>query len=316
MSQPTGHLDDSGRLRMIEVGSKIVTKRRAVASGSIRMRPDVLDAIDAGAIVKGDVLAVAQVAGVQAAKATPSLIPGCHPVNVSGIRIRFERRGDSLHIESEITGTDRTGLEMEALTAVSVAALTVYDMCKGTDPTMVIGDIKVEAKSGGKSDAAVALDSIRAAVITVSDRSATGQRPDKSGPAAVDWLESHGATVVSATVVADESDEIVAALKDVASSCDLVITTGGTGVSARDVTPEATLEASDREVPGLAEAIRATSRAITPNAMLSRGVAVLIGEALVINLPGSPKAVGESLDAVMASLPHAVKLLRGEQPHA
>lgn len=316
MSKPTGHLDDAGRLRMIEVGSKASTKRRAIASCEIRMRPDVLDAIDAGAIVKGDVLAVAQVAGVQAAKATPSLIPGCHPVAVSGIQVRFRRDGDLLFVEAEVTGTDRTGFEMEALTAVSVAALTVYDMCKGTDPHIVISDIHLDRKEGGKSDKASMLDGVTAAVITVSDRSASGQRPDESGPAAVQWLTHHGATVVSEVIVADESDDIVTALRNAADSADLVITTGGTGVGPRDVTPEATLSASDRNVPGLAEAMRAASMRITPNAMLSRGVAVIIAGALVVNLPGSPKAVGESLDTVAASLPHAIKLLRGEQPDA
>jgi cyclic pyranopterin phosphate synthase len=146
------HLDEAGRARMVDVGGKPVTQRRAVASGAVHMTPATLDRIVAGDVPKGDVLAVARVAGIMAAKKTGDLIPLCHPLGLGSVVVQLEPVGDAtLHITATATVTGRTGVEMEALTAVSVAALTVYDMCKAVDKEMVIGDIRLEEKSGGRS---------------------------------------------------------------------------------------------------------------------------------------------------------------------
>lgn len=149
------HLDSEGRARMVDVSAKEITRRKARSSASVRMAAETLDAIEKGMIKKGDVLAVAQVAGVMAAKKTPSLIPMCHPLEISSVNLSFgsrrDKQGSFLDITAEVTCLGRTGVEMEAMVAVSAAALTVYDMCKSIDRWMIIEDVKLMEKSGGRS---------------------------------------------------------------------------------------------------------------------------------------------------------------------
>ena len=154
---------------------------------------------------------------------------------------------------------------------------------------------------------------IRAAVITASTRGAAGERPDESGPALADALRAAGCEIVSRDLVPDDAQRIAMAIRRaVRAGANAVLTTGGTGLSPNDVTPEATLRVIDREVPGIAEALRAASLAKTPHGMLSRAVAGAVGSALVVNLPGSPRAVLESLEILLPVLPHAVELLAGQ----
>jgi cyclic pyranopterin phosphate synthase len=148
------HVDAQGRARMVDVGAKAVAEREAVARGVVRMRPATLRLIRAGKIAKGEVLAVARVAGIMAAKRTADLIPMCHPLPVNVAGVDFEVTGPgTLQIEARVTVTGKTGVEMEALAAVSAAALTVYDMCKAVDRGMVISDIRLMEKRGGRSGA-------------------------------------------------------------------------------------------------------------------------------------------------------------------
>lgn len=145
------HVDESGRAHMVDVGDKEVTSRVAVASARVRTRPEVIEAIRSQSVAKGDVLAVARVAGIMATKRTPELIPLCHPLPITGVTVDLALGDDHVAIRTEVRCTGRTGVEMEALTAASVAALTVYDMCKSVDRAMVIEAIRLEEKSGGKS---------------------------------------------------------------------------------------------------------------------------------------------------------------------
>ena len=154
----------------------------------------------------------------------------------------------------------------------------------------------------------------KAAVLTVSDRSFRGERPDAGGPLVVEILKNAGYAVTETAIVPDEKGRIEAALRQWCDRepVDLIVTTGGTGFAPRDVTPEATLAVAERQAPGIAEAIRAHSLSITPRAMLSRGVSVLRGGTLIVNLPGSVKAAEESLDCFLEVLPHGLEVLRGE----
>ena len=147
------HLDDQGRARMVDVSEKEVTSRIAVARGSIHMRPETLELILEGKVEKGDVFSVARVAGIMAAKKTAELIPMCHPLNITSVEIELnsERNPARVEIEAVVRVNGKTGVEMEAMTAVSVAGLTIYDMCKGVDREMVVGEIRLIKKSGGKS---------------------------------------------------------------------------------------------------------------------------------------------------------------------
>ncbi len=147
------HFDDTGRARMVDVTEKGETVRVATARAAVRMKPSTLELIEQGRVAKGDVLAVAQVAGIMAAKRTPDLIPMCHPLAITGVEMRLELNRDesSVEISATVRLAGRTGVEMEALTAVAVAALTVYDMCKAVDREMIIDQIRLMHKAGGKS---------------------------------------------------------------------------------------------------------------------------------------------------------------------
>jgi cyclic pyranopterin phosphate synthase len=320
--RPT-HLDEAGAPRMVDVGGKPVTARRAVARASVRMRPDVLaDLLDAGG-PKGDVLVTARLAGIGGAKRTADLIPLCHPLPLDRVDVTLEpdRATGVVEITGEASATARTGVEMEALTAVTVAALTVYDMSKALQRDIVIERVELLEKSGGRSGdyrlGGEGDERPRAAhdvvVVTCSNRSAAGERDDASGPLLVEALTSAGYEVApSPLVVPDDEDRIAAELARLADAGHrLVLTTGGTGLTPTDVTPQATRRAIEREAPGIAELLRAAGTASTPMAALSRGVAGTRGRCLIVNLPGSPKGARESLGSLLPVLRHAIDQLDG-----
>lgn len=145
------HFDDSGRAQMVDVGAKEETRRIAIASGRVRMAPETVDVIREGRAKKGDVLGVAQVAAIMAAKKTHEIIPMCHPLMLTKVNVRFELTADTVEIAAEVATRGQTGVEMEALTAISAAGLTIYDMLKAIDRGMVIDAIQLESKEGGRS---------------------------------------------------------------------------------------------------------------------------------------------------------------------
>ncbi|MFN2258646.1 MAG: cyclic pyranopterin monophosphate synthase MoaC [Parasphingopyxis sp.] len=151
MAQSLTHLDESGAARMVDVGGKPETVREAVAAGRIAMSTEAATAIRAGSVKKGDVLATARIAGIMAAKRTSELMPLCHPLPLSSVEIELDLEQNSVTAEATVRTTGRTGVEMEALTAVNVALLTIYDMAKAIDRAMVIGEVRLLAKSGGRS---------------------------------------------------------------------------------------------------------------------------------------------------------------------
>jgi cyclic pyranopterin phosphate synthase len=145
------HLDPLGRARMVDVTPKDATHRRALARCKVFMAPETTAMVASNAVTKGDVLAAARIAGIQAAKRTADMIPLCHPLLVGAVQVNFQIGDDNIGVEAQVETVDRTGVEMEALTAASIAALTIYDMCKSTDRTMVIGDLALWEKTGGRS---------------------------------------------------------------------------------------------------------------------------------------------------------------------
>jgi cyclic pyranopterin phosphate synthase len=153
MPNKLSHIDDKGKPRMVDVTAKVVTQREAITKGTVHMQPETLALIQKGQISKGDVLTVAQLAGIMAAKKTPDLIPLCHPLLLGEIRVEFkvDEPDSAIHITSTVKNSGQTGVEMEAMTATAVAALTIYDMCKAVDRGMKIDNIRLVLKSGGKS---------------------------------------------------------------------------------------------------------------------------------------------------------------------
>ncbi len=340
------HVDATGAARMVDVGAKDVSVRTATARGRLLVAPSVVALLRGEGVPKGDALGVARVAGILGAKRVPDLVPLCHPIGLSGVVVELTVADDAVEITAVTRTRDRTGVEMEALTAVAVAGLTLHDMVKAVDPAAVLTDVRVVEKTGGasgdwKRPEASAADATpadatphvpasgsapkpcpglpadaRAVVVTVSDRSHAGARLDRSGPLLAGLLGDLGFTVADVVVVPDEVDAVADAIRGaVDGSTDLVVTTGGTGFAPRDVTPEATRGVIERDAPGLVETLRAADRDRVPTAILSRGLAGIRAGAIIVNLPGSPGGVRDGVRVLAPVVGHAVAQLRGGGEH-
>ena len=301
---------------MVNVSAKPETLRSAKASCLLRASPATLEALKNNRLPKGDALTVAQVAGIQAAKQTAHLIPLCHSLSAGEITVELSLVSDGVQIVSRIEAIASTGPEMEALVACTVAALALYDMCKSADKTMVIEQVRLDEKSGGKSDHHFdGLKEKRAVIITLSDRASRGIYPDESGPIARASLEGVGFKIAQEEIVPDDLETIVSRLRFFCENIkpDLILTLGGTGLSPRDVAPEATDRVIERRIPGIVEMLRTQSFAKHPNSsFLSRAVAGLKGKTLIVNLPGKPSAVSENLNLLIPAFDHIFRMIAGE----
>ncbi|MEO5970613.1 MAG: bifunctional molybdenum cofactor biosynthesis protein MoaC/MoaB [Bdellovibrionia bacterium] len=327
-SPPLGDKASTQSFQMIDIGAKTATARRAIAQGEIFLSHDAFFAIQHRKNPKGDVLALAEIAGIMAAKRTSEIIPLCHPLALDRIVIEFRLDPGNLSVMvfCEVSTHGKTGVEMEALSGVHGALLSIYDLSKAVNPVLTISNIRLNIKEGGKSGkwthpdfippqsvSELPLKNIRASIITISDRASAGKSQDTSGPVIQDFLNLQGCTVSPILLIPDEKKEIQSAVlraihEDIAH---LVITTGGTGLSPRDVTPEAIEEISDRIIPGFGECLRTHGSHQIQSAWLSRSIGALIGKSLVIALPGSQKAVREGLQAIQGLLPHALHTAQG-----
>jgi cyclic pyranopterin phosphate synthase len=313
---------------MRDITHKQITLRTARATGILFCSAATIELIRNEELPKGNLFDVARAAGFLGAKATPQLLPHCHPVAIDGMEMEFEFLDKELHtdlfgeavagrtgivIKGEARSIGRTGIEMEILTGVSIAALEIYDMLKPVDKVLEIGHIRLLEKKGGKSDRSNYFATPpTCAILVCSDSTAAGRREDRSGKLVKEMLEAASAWVKHYVIVADNKEEIQHQIKEwVKEDVQFIFTTGGTGLGPRDNTVSAVQELLERDADGIAEAMRAFGQQRTPMAMMSRGVAGSIGHTLVVTLPGSSDGARESLEAILPAVFHARKMMKG-----
>ena len=299
---------------MVNITHKSSTLRKAVATGILRVSSqDTIDAIVNRKVPKGDVFEFSRAAGLLACKKTYEVIPDCHPLPVEYTAISYDINGLDIIIRVEVHTVYKTGVEVEAMHGVSITALTMYDMLKPIDKNIEILHIKLEEKKGGKTDIKYAYpETLKVAVITCSDSISNGKGEDKSGEIVVEQLQKHRLSVSHKKIIADDRDSIQSEARQlIANGYQLILFTGGTGLSARDITPDAIQPLLDREIPGVMEAARNYGQQRTPYAMLSRGIAGFIGESLVITLPGSPRGAEETMQALFPYILHVFRVKEG-----
>jgi molybdenum cofactor biosynthesis protein MoaC len=299
---------------MFDVGAKPDSYRIARAKAVLNIEAKTAVLIRQGNSPKGDIVEAAKIAATSGAKKTSDLIPYCHPIPIDHIKVQVSVKSRSIEVDVEVKSIWKTGVEMEALSGACIGALTMYDMLKPIDDTLFISSVRLVEKSGGIGQFAIKKgNKIRAGVIVVSDSVAAGKRADKSGKFIVKALKDRNIDVVKYQVVPDDSSAIEELLIKYSDDLhlNLILTTGGTGLGLRDVTPEATKNVLEREINGIAEGSRVYGQRRTPLSMLSRGVAGVRGKSLIINIPGSLNAVSESLEFLFPGLEHAFKMMEG-----
>jgi len=299
---------------MFDVGAKPDSHRTARAQAVLNIKPNTAVMIRQGKSPKGDIVEAAKIAATSGAKKTSDLIPYCHPIPLDHIEVQVSVKSKAIEVDVIVKSIWKTGVEMEALTGACIGALTIYDMLKPVDDSLFISSVRLVEKSGGMGGFATKQgNKIRAGVIVVSDSVSAGKRVDKSGKFIVKALKDKNIDVIKYKAIPDDSSAIEKLLVKYSDvfALNLIVTTGGTGLSHRDVTPEATRNVIEKEITGIAEGSRAYGQRRTPLSMLSRGVAGIRGTSLIINIPGSLRAVSESLDFLFPGLEHALKMIEG-----
>ncbi len=306
---------------MINITHKSNTLRKAIAEAVVKTSSEAtIAAVKNRAVPKGDVLEFARVAGLFAVKKTADMIPDCHPMPVEFTSVSYTFSDTEIHIQMEVHTVYKTGVEVEAMHGVSVVALTLYDMLKPIDKGIEIAHIRLVSKTGGKSDAQkLALREVcarsKAQVVVCSDSVFRGDAQDKAGAMVVERLIDHGMTVNPLVVVPDEVAAIQACVMNHAHDhkVDVLLFVGGTGLSHRDVTPEAVRPLLTREIEGIMEVARRYGQDKMPFAMLSRGVAGMVNDTLVVTLPGSTKGAQETMDAIFPAVMHVFAVKDGQK---
>ena len=297
---------------MIDVGEKPESLRTATAQALVFVNSAIMDKIKDGNSPKGNIFEAAKISATMGVKRTSELIPYCHPIPIDGIKVDFKVEQNFIKITVNVKSVWKTGVEMESLTGASIAALTIYDMLKPMDESLTIESVKVLEKHGGIGDFyETNIRKLNAVVIVVSDSRKLEQ--DESGKIIMNTLSKNGFDIIEYKVLPDEIKTIEYELKRFCdeSNIDMIITTGGTGVSPRDMTPEATKNILEKEINGIVESLRSYGQKRTPLSMLSRGVAGIRGNTIIINLPGSVTAVSQSLNVLFPGIMHAFKMIKG-----
>jgi cyclic pyranopterin monophosphate synthase len=299
---------------MFDVGAKPDSHRTARAQAVLNIKPNTAVMIRQGKSPKGDIVEAAKIAATSGAKKTSDLIPYCHPIPLDHIEVQVSVKSKAIEVDVTVKSIWKTGVEMEALSGACIGVLTIYDMLKPVDDSLFISSVRLIEKSGGMGGFATKQgNKIRAGVIVVSDSVSAGKRLDKSGKFIVKALKDKNIDVIKYKAIPDDSSAIEKLLVKYSDdlALNLIVTTGGTGLGRRDVTPEATRNIIEKEITGIAEGSRAYGQRRTPLSMLSRGVAGIRGTSLIINIPGSLRAVSESLDFLFPGLEHALKMIEG-----
>ena len=298
---------------MVDITHKNKTLRIAKAQAIVAVSSsETVDAIKNRTVPKGDVFAMSKAAGLLGVKKTPEMLPDCHPMPIEFTGIDYEIKGLDIYVFVTVKTIYKTGVEVEAMHAASVVALNIYDMLKPIDKGIEIKNIKLLKKRGGKSSFPVTdVSSVVACVIVCSDTISQDKAEDKSGALIKEKLIKYGIPQVKQSVVPDNIEAIQEHIRTLETQCHLIILTGGTGLSPRDVTPEAILPLLDRRIPGAEEAIRNYGQERMPYAMLSRSVVGVTNNTLILALPGSSKGAEESMDAVFPALFHSFNVIEG-----
>ena len=298
---------------MVDISDKVLSARVARAQGKIFMDKKTIKLIKDKSVSKGDVLTVAKISGIQAAKKTYESIPMCHQINLSFVDLSFLIETDCIKISSVAKTNEATGVEMEALSAVSNAALTIYDMCKSVDKNMSIGDVSLIKKTGGKTSHNTNYRP-KVGIITLSDSVFSGKNKDLSGLILSEGFRDSGCIVEDTIILPDGSEELIPTIKEWSSkNVELILTTGGTGLGSRDLTTGIIEKIFDSKLPGVEQALHSYGYTKIKSAMLSRLLAGVMGKTIIICLPGSPGAVKDALNVLIPSIFHSFHILRDEK---
>jgi len=299
---------------MVDITFKTFTLRKAIASATIKTSSAAtIQAVKNGTVPKGNVLEFARASALLAIKKTSDVIPDCHPLPVEFAAISYDFDEINIHIKVEVHTIYKTGVEVEAMHGASVASLVIYDMLKPIDKNVEIFNIKLLEKQGGKSSQnTIDTENLTAAVVVCSDSVSQGLKNDISGKLLVEALKNQNIREIDYSIVPDDISAIrqqIELFKN--KGCNLLLFTGGTGLSDRDVTPEAVHPFITKEIPGIMETARNYGQERVKTSMLSRGIAGFSDDMLILTLPGSSGAVKEYIQALFPQILHIFSVKQG-----